>query len=45
VAQTTGDSTSNLPTVPSIYQAFGKGDVLAILDVLAEDVEWEEWGG
>lgn len=32
---------SNLPTVQSIYAAFGRGDVPAILALLAEDVEWE----
>jgi ketosteroid isomerase-like protein len=34
---------SNLATVQSIYEAFGRGDVPAILDVLAPDVEWEAW--
>jgi ketosteroid isomerase-like protein len=34
---------SNLGTVQGIYQSFGKGDVPAILDVLADDVEWEAW--
>jgi ketosteroid isomerase-like protein len=34
---------SNLTTVQSIYEAFGKGDVPAILDLLADDVEWESW--
>jgi ketosteroid isomerase-like protein len=34
---------SNLGTVQRIYEAFGKGDVPAILDVLAEDIEWEAW--
>ena len=34
---------SNLATVQSIYEAFGKGDVPSILDVLADDVEWESW--
>jgi len=28
-------------TVESIYAAFGRGDVPAILDALREDVEWE----
>src|SRR4051794_29899804 len=32
-------SMSNLATVEGIYEAFGKGDVPAILDVLADDVE------
>ena len=35
---------SNLATVQGIYEAFGKGDVPAILEVLADDVEWEAWG-
>jgi ketosteroid isomerase-like protein len=34
---------SNLGTVQGIYQSFAKGDVPAILDVLADDVEWEAW--
>jgi len=34
---------SNLATVQTIYEAFGKGDIPAILDVLADDVEWEAW--
>ena len=34
---------SNLATVQSIYEAFSKGDIPAILDVLADDVEWEAW--
>jgi uncharacterized protein len=34
---------SNLETVQGIYEAFGKGDVPAILDVLADDVQWEAW--
>lgn len=34
---------SNLATVQSIYEAFGKGDVPAILETLADDVEWESW--
>ena len=32
---------SNLDTVKEIYAAFGRGDVAAIIDRLAEDVEWE----
>jgi uncharacterized protein len=28
-------------TVQRIYQAFGQGDVTAVLEQLAEDVEWE----
>jgi len=33
----------NLETVRSIYAAFGRGDVAAILDCLADDVAWESW--
>jgi uncharacterized protein len=33
----------NAATVAAIYEAFGRGDVPAILDRLAEDVAWEEW--
>jgi ketosteroid isomerase-like protein len=33
----------NLTTVASIYEAFGRGDVPAILAALSEDVQWEEW--
>jgi len=32
-----------LATVGAIYEAFGRGDVPAILETLAEDVRWEEW--
>ncbi|MEZ5039228.1 MAG: nuclear transport factor 2 family protein [Saprospiraceae bacterium] len=35
--------TSNLATVQAIYEAFGKGDVPAIISHLAEDVQWESW--
>ena len=28
-------------TVQQIYQAFGRGDIPAIIETLAEDVEWE----
>jgi ketosteroid isomerase-like protein len=33
---------SNLETVQTIYDAFGKGDVATILDQLADDVEWDQ---
>jgi ketosteroid isomerase-like protein len=33
----------NLETVKQIYTAFGRGDVAAILDTLADDVAWEAW--
>lgn len=32
---------SNVPTVQAIYEAFGRGDVAAILDRLDDAVEWE----
>lgn len=35
---------SNIETVQSIYAAFGRGDVEAILGRLSESVEWE-YGG
>lgn len=31
----------NVDVVGQIYEAFGRGDIPAILDHLAEDVEWE----
>jgi uncharacterized protein len=34
---------SNTQTVREIYAAFGRGDVPAILDRLAPDVQWEHW--
>jgi ketosteroid isomerase-like protein len=34
---------SHSQTVQSIYEAFGRGDIPAILDRLADDVEWESW--
>lgn len=34
---------SNLAAVQSIYEAFGKGDIPTILELLADDVEWESW--
>jgi len=32
---------TNLETVQTIYAAFGRGDVPAILEHLSEDVQWE----
>lgn len=32
---------SNVETVKRIYEAFGRGDIPAILGVVSEDVEWE----
>jgi ketosteroid isomerase-like protein len=34
---------SHIETVQEIYAAFGRGDVPAILDRLADDVRWEHW--
>jgi ketosteroid isomerase-like protein len=39
----TSTSTGNAATVADIYGAFGRGDVPAILDRLADDVSWDEW--
>lgn len=39
----TTTSTRNAATAAGVYAAFGRGDVPAILDVLADDVAWEEW--
>jgi ketosteroid isomerase-like protein len=33
---------SNVETVQAIYDAFGRGDVPAILDMLADDVQWDQ---
>jgi len=33
--------TNHLQTVQAIYEAFGRGDIPAILERLHEDVEWE----
>jgi ketosteroid isomerase-like protein len=30
----------NVKTIQSVYEAFGRGDVAAILDVVADDVDW-----
>jgi ketosteroid isomerase-like protein len=34
---------SNLQTVQELYEAFGRGDIPAMLERLAEDVQWESW--
>jgi ketosteroid isomerase-like protein len=33
----------NAATVAAIYDAFGRGDVPAILERLADDVAWDQW--
>jgi hypothetical protein len=35
---------SNVETVKHIYDAFGRGDIPAIIDRLADDVVWEQGG-
>ena len=40
----TADRTAaNLVTVQEIYSAFGRGDIPAILDLIADDCRWETW--
>jgi uncharacterized protein len=34
---------SNAATVQEIYEAFGRGDVPAILEHIADDCAWESW--
>lgn len=34
---------TNLETVQTIYEAFGKGDMPTILSHIADDVQWEAW--
>jgi len=36
----TMSSDDNVKTVQSVYEAFGRGDVSAILEVLTDDVDW-----
>jgi ketosteroid isomerase-like protein len=36
-------SSANAATVAEIYAAFGRGDVPAILDTLADGVAWDVW--
>jgi ketosteroid isomerase-like protein len=31
---------SNIKTIAQVYEAFGRGDVPAILDVVTDDVDW-----
>jgi ketosteroid isomerase-like protein len=33
----------NIETIQGIYTAFGQGDIPAVLDSLADDVQWEIW--
>jgi ketosteroid isomerase-like protein len=34
---------SNIGTVQAMYEAFGQGDIPAILDQISDDVDWEAW--
>jgi uncharacterized protein len=34
---------SNVPAVQGIYEAFGRGDIPAVLELLAAEVRWEHW--
>ena len=34
---------TNLKTIQTIYEAFGKGDIPTILEHLADDIQWEAW--
>lgn len=36
-------TTTNAEIVGAIYEAFGRGDVPAIIERLAPDVRWEDW--
>jgi uncharacterized protein len=40
-----GHAMDNVQTVQDIYEAFGRGDIPAILDRLAPDVRWDELPG
>jgi hypothetical protein len=39
----TPTATGNAATVVGLYEAFGRGDVPAVLAALADDVRWEHW--
>jgi uncharacterized protein len=36
---------ANIKTIAEIYQAFGRGDVTAILDAVSDDVDWAAEAG
>ena len=38
-----GAKPANVATVEAIYEAFGRGDIPAVLGHLSEDVSWEHW--
>ena len=33
-------STANIATIQRVYEAFGRGDVAAILDTVTDDIDW-----
>ncbi len=33
-------SADNIKTITQVYEAFGRGDVAAILDAVTDDVDW-----
>jgi uncharacterized protein len=35
--------TAHLAAIKALYGAFGRGDIPLILEMLAEDVQWEPW--
>ena len=41
---TAPSATANVAAVEAIYAAFGRGDVPSILERLADDVRWDDWG-
>jgi ketosteroid isomerase-like protein len=43
IGMTSHVTTKNAATVADVYAAFGRGDVPAILDRLADDVSWDDW--
>lgn len=32
---------TNIDTVHAVYEAFGRGDITAIMNVLADDIDWD----
>jgi ketosteroid isomerase-like protein len=34
---------SNVERLQSLYEAFGRGDIPAVLDLVSDDVAWEQW--
>jgi uncharacterized protein len=39
----TATPATHLDTVNGLYAAFGRGDIPAILELLADDIRWEHW--